>query len=415
MNNKNIKKLSEDYMRNIVFPDAELLPSVTEIFELKLANLEYYSLRSKYRSDRLAYFQSYGSQNTLHFKLCNSRNTDLAKGRSSLTKSYFEVGRFSTGYATHSLFPYRGKFHPQLIKAIFNIIGLYPGDIILDPMCGSGTTIVEATLSNIKSIGYDISPFCVLMTKSKNDSLYLTDSDELQALLKSEDDLFYKFKEQSINFSEIADDNEYRILQLALLAFYDSMGYSLRVNKKSHRQLFSQVLERYINTVLDFIHFKHSNNINLENPIEVSVQSATEIPLENNSIDGIITSPPYSFAIDYSANDKPQLEHLGYDISKLKDEMIGLKGRGKKEKLEIYFNDMRKVCEEASRVLKKDKYFVLIIGSNTNQTGGIRLEEPMIEYCEKAFLILEHAIIKPIKGMRNTMKEEHILFFKKEN
>ena len=48
----------------------------------------------------------------------------LMDGRSASAKAYFENGVFSTGYATHGLFPYRGKFHPQLIKALINIIGI---------------------------------------------------------------------------------------------------------------------------------------------------------------------------------------------------------------------------------------------------------------------------------------------------
>jgi len=94
--------------------------------------------------------------------------------------------------------------------------------------------------------------------------------------------------------------------------------------------------------------------------------------------------------------------------------MIGLKGRRKSEKLATYFSDMGRVCSEISRVLKKGKYFVLVIGSNTNQTGGIRLEDKMIQSCEKSGLKLVMSILKPIKGMRNTMKDEYILFFRKD-
>ena len=75
---------------------------------------------------------------------------------------------------------------------------------------------------------------------------------------------------------------------------------------------------------------------------------------------------------------------------------------------------MDRVCAEISRVLKKDKYFVMIIGSNTNQTGGIRLEQTIIESAKKYKLSLIKNILKPIKGMRNTMKEEYILIFKKK-
>jgi len=74
---------------------------------------------------------------------------------------------------------------------------------------------------------------------------------------------------------------------------------------------------------------------------------------------------------------------------------------------------METYCKEVSRVLKKGKYFVMIIGSNTNQTGGIRLEDKIIESGSKFKLKLVKTIIKPIKGMRNTMKDEHILFFEK--
>jgi hypothetical protein len=54
----------------------------------------------------------------------------------------------------------------------------------------------------------------------------------------------------------------------------------------------------------------------------------------------------------------------------------------------------------------------MIIGSNTNQTGGIRLEQTIIESAEKYKLSLIKTILKPIKGMRNTMKEEYVLIFK---
>jgi tRNA G10 N-methylase Trm11 len=54
-----------------------------------------------------------------------------------------------------------------MIKAIMNIIGLKKNDIVLDPMCGSGTTNVEAALMGINSVGVDISPFCILMASVK--------------------------------------------------------------------------------------------------------------------------------------------------------------------------------------------------------------------------------------------------------
>lgn len=124
----------------------ELLPSVTELFELELAYLEYHWLSKNELLNRSAYFKSINGKPTQHFLMCNHHLRALTENRSSATKSYFEDGQFSTGYATHGLFPYRGKFHPQLIKALLNIIGVKKGEIVLDPMCGSGTANIEASL-----------------------------------------------------------------------------------------------------------------------------------------------------------------------------------------------------------------------------------------------------------------------------
>jgi len=74
---------------------------------------------------------------------------------------------------------------------------------------------------------------------------------------------------------------------------------------------------------------------------------------------------------------------------------------------------MNKVLSEMYRVLKKDKYAVIIIGSNDIQTGGIRLETQIEEMALKHGFVLDQKIVKPIKGIRNTMKEEYILFLRK--
>jgi DNA modification methylase len=201
---------------------------------------------------------------------------------------------------------------------------------------------------------------------------------------------------------------------LALLAYLDALGYSKRVVRSNHEQLFTKVLNRYLETVRSILLNQYFNNQNLGNVTILQNSDALNIELPDNSIDGIITSPPYSFAIDYVENDKDQLEYLGYDTIELKQNLIGLKGKTKLEKLENYFSDINKFITEASRVLKQNKFLVVIIGSNTNQTDGIRLEQNVINSAKNNKMNLVKSILKPIKGMRNTMKEEYILIFEKE-
>ena len=394
--------------------DIELLPSVNEIFELELAYLEYNCLPQERLIDRLAYFKSIDGKPTKHFLMYNQSVQPITNKRSTITKTYFENGLFSTGYATHGLFPYRGKFHPQLIKALINIIGIKKNEVILDPMCGSGTTNIEAALMGINSYAIDLSPFCQFMTKVKYNSLSL-DIKLLEGISNKSEQLFNFFNVNNVKskLEKITDNGKLKIYELALLAFLDALGYSKRVVKSTHKELFAKVLKRYENTVVNFVINNSKYIIDLGKLNILEDANAMKIPLEDNSIDGVITSPPYSFAIDYVKNDEAQLNFLGYDVDNIRNNMIGLVGKNKNERLRNYFKDMELVCSEVSRVLKENKYFVMIIGSNTNQTGGIRLENKIIESCEKFNLMLVKNILKPIKGIRNTMKDEYILFFKK--
>ncbi len=124
----------------------ELLPNTSEVFELEFAYYEYKFLTKSEIVQRGAFFKSVDGTPTYHYMICSNNSPLIWEGRSEVIKSYFKEGNFSTGYATHGLFPYRGKFHPQLIKGILNILKIQPEDIVLDPMCGSGTLNVEASI-----------------------------------------------------------------------------------------------------------------------------------------------------------------------------------------------------------------------------------------------------------------------------
>ena len=251
------------------------------------------------------------------------------------------------------------------------------------------------------------------MIKVKYESLTI-DLSLLEHIILDDQKLFDFFKQGNVlnRIAKVKDLEKQKIYNLAFLAWLDALGYSKRVIKSNHEQLFAKVLLRYTKTVKAFLKNPYFSAQLLGELQILSDSEALKVNIPDDSIDCVITSPPYSFAIDYIENDKDQLEFLGYDTKELKTRLIGLKGRNKTDRLNNYFQDMDSVCAEIARVLKKNKYFVMIIGSNTNQTGGIRLEQTIIESAEKYKLSLIKTILKPIKGMRNTMKEEYVLIFK---
>jgi hypothetical protein len=162
-----VELLKADWTASL-FPQAyRLVPHIHEVYELYLAHLESRLLSIEEIIHNGAFFASIGDRPTRHFLMCTGQPLRLPDHSSSRLRAFFERNLFRTGYGTHGLFPYRGKFHPQMIKALMNIMGLKPGQTVLDPMMGSGTVCVEASLMGINSIGVDISPFCEFMARTK--------------------------------------------------------------------------------------------------------------------------------------------------------------------------------------------------------------------------------------------------------
>ena len=89
--------------------------------------------------------------------------------------SFEEVKEAETTKHVHRLHPYKGKFIPQLVEYFLDdhtddfkrTISFEPGDIVLDPFCGSGTTLVQANELGMHAIGIDISAFNALIGNAK--------------------------------------------------------------------------------------------------------------------------------------------------------------------------------------------------------------------------------------------------------
>lgn len=449
-----IKDILEDRMADRLFPGhLELLPQVNEVYELELAYYESRIMSDEEIVRNGAYFARVGDQLTRHFLMCSGEPVRLPKHSSSRLRSFFERNQFKTGYATHGLFPYRGKFHPQMIKGLINVMGLKRGDIVLDPMMGSATVLIEARLMGIKSVGLDTSPFCRLMAQAKLDGLTvplkpvreavshpavafehfkrLAGQPEPAMKRRSQmytDDLFsikeslaeYRSKsERTGDLPEFCERED--VYNFLLLSYLDSAGYAERSNRKSPFDQFKAILERYlfvaekIQRVLSGI----ESELAEAKPLEGDARS---LPLDDSSVDGIIFSPPYSFAIDYLKNDSFHLGFLGVDIDKLRNWMIGLRGRTLKQKFDHYKADMGRVLGECARVLRPGRICTIVVGTNNNQLSKVfgvsptevpGIDEILTDLASKHGLHLVKKIARQITGMANTMRTEFIVMLQR--
>lgn len=433
-----------------VFPKhLELVPQLNEVYELQLAFYESHVLSDEEIIRNGAYFSRVGDQYTRHFLMCSGEPVRLPRHSSSRLRSFFQTKQFKTGYATHGLFPYRGKFHPQMIKGLINAMGLKSGDTILDPMMGSGTVLIEACLMGIKSVGIDASPFCRFMSQGKLDALTLP-LPPVRDALKDCESLFEHFKKLAGQprpgskarpevktrdlFSMMESDSQYgpvtkdksmlpdscqdeRVYNFLLLAYLDSAGYAERSERRPPFEQFKAILERYL-----FVAEKIQRSLaGAESELaesRVLTGDARRLPLPVSSIDGIVFSPPYSFAIDYLANDSFHLGFMGVDIDGLRNEMIGLRGTTLREKFERYRDDMGRVMSECARVLRPGRICTVVVGTNNNQLSKILemppdrvkgIDELVVEMGEKQGLRLVRKLERQITGMANTMRSEFIV------
>ncbi|MBI2329521.1 MAG: hypothetical protein HYU85_07830 [Chloroflexi bacterium] len=391
-----------------------LLDNVQFIYELALAQLELQSLGARCElTNGLRAFELLETEDDeslrkrlAYFKFVKGKYTD-----------YFQIiqknrTRSVNQYLTHWIYPYKGKFHPQMIRALLNIIGLEQGDTILDPFIGSGTAGVEAQLLGINCVGIDVSPLCVLQSRVKTESI-----DVLPPSLKWKEQIIKGVSPSLFNLerktlddiiSSIPDEktkNFYRMVKLVAISDNARRG-------REFSKAFLKNLDLMIDSVNDFVEISNSLNLQL-GKMSIKTGDARWLPLENVCIDGIVTSPPYSIALDYVTNDAHALQELGYNLSEIREGFIGVRGKNQ-SRIELYNDDLIRSLKEMYRVLKPNKYAAIVIGNATYLGQTVKTVEFTITQAEKIGFKLVKNIDKIIFGLYNVMQKENILIFRKE-
>src|ERR1035438_2021902 len=112
---------------------------------------------------QLAYWESVGSKER-HYttQVLREASTNVVRNGIPLNKIEDLVeerkvkavlpNRRCLRYGTHGLHEYRGKFFPQLVRALLNAAAVPTNAVVADPMCGSGTTAVEAVLGGYRAL-----------------------------------------------------------------------------------------------------------------------------------------------------------------------------------------------------------------------------------------------------------------------
>lgn len=120
------------------------------------------------KQDLLRYYKSYIGKREIEWKKELGDDLNWALSFDNLTEK-------ERTKHVHRLHPYKGKFIPQLVEYFLDNhtdnfktdVYFKPGDIVLDPFCGSGTTLVQANELGIHALGIDISTFNAMISNVK--------------------------------------------------------------------------------------------------------------------------------------------------------------------------------------------------------------------------------------------------------
>ncbi len=333
----------------------------------------------------------------------------------------------------HRWSPYLEGFSTAFVKHIIQEYNIKQGEVVLDPFAGCGTLNVTAKINNLDSIGIEINPAMhfILTTKlnwnidlkkfeheikklNLDQPLKIRAPDFLDSTRQFKPDVLVTLLKIKQAINEV-EDSAYRNLMMIALASIlmacsnlkrsPSIGYvsNKNVNSKLTLLKYREKIQQIIQD-LNFVRTKSNKSFS-----KTINSDSRNVKLESDSVNYIITSPPYLNFLDYTQNYKIEMGWLGHmtckrDYSELKERMVVCDNVSRQfikeysrtsrlyahdwlnqiqdllEKKMIenppvrrqdyphivrkYFDDLYQIMKNVSKCLVKDGKFIIVIGDS---------------------------------------------------
>lgn len=407
-----------------------------EIINKRIDNVEEDLYTEKVLSD----YENKGK--TFNPQQIHNNNNNIENSYNKIDEWYIARDR-SAFYMTHDFHPYFAAFPPELVTRLINRYS-NNNDSILDCFMGGGSTVVETVLNNRIAYGIDISKFSRLLNKVKATPININERvvdnfkreveiDILSQRANGYSDFNYYIpkvvnidkwfierakKELAIllhHINEIQDNDLKDFLKVAFSSIVRKCSNAKNAQqhlciKKDKKipdilNIFNEKLDLMVNQMMTYNNTVNDVRINL---FDKDCRKMSEV-IGEETIDLIITSPPYGTGSRYT------------DINRLSFEWLELekpKGKNSLEKNQNFDEVLKLAIEQMYKVLKKDKYCCIVYGDPCDGKG---LTEKAINDAKEVgfkYIGLISCPIEKDKSKRHTkyrqyIPKDFILIFKK--
>ncbi len=313
----------------------------------------------------------------------------------------------------HRLHPYLGKYIPQLVE-VFLRKYFQVGQTVLDPFCGSGTTLVQASELGINSIGCDISAFNITLCKAKTAAYNLAEAraevhdilGKVQQNTQAQNCQLSLWDDGTEAVDEADNEHPYLTQWFAPQTLRELVGYRDLIANYRHQDLLKVILSRAARSARLTTHFdldfpkapqtgsyycyKHSRfcapttqafpflkrySLDTLTRIEefaklrtnamIQIHHADSREIEFPVVDGVITSPPYVGLIDYHEQHAYAYHLLG--LEDRREYEIGAAARGASQKARnSYQTDIAGVFRRICTHLKPGGRLIVVAADKAN-------------------------------------------------
>lgn len=379
----------------------------------------------------------------------------MTQGSGYIDEIWEIPAKADTHYFTHGMYRYIGKFPPQIPREILSRYAR-PGMTVLDPMCGGGTTLVEAAAAGCNAIGVDVNPVALMVSSVVATRYDLPKLQSLFTKLKAdipawdESSLLFDpklrpapkrlnlgasekyFSERCIEqcslllgWMEQIPEQEYQeFFRVALFAILRKIS---RANVKKinvtvdETKKVKEVYPTYVKQVDSMLQAER-NMLGVWKDTSLSILrgDARALAVADESVDIVVIHPPYLSNTAFSESTQLQLAFLGIDHRKIWKKELKMRGSYLHEPdgLRKYLVGWHKVLREAYRVLPPGG--ICAIENGDGYTDFVRIPIGAItrEFARDIGFSVEKHILHKInnntgKTLSHNMKEQHIIIMRK--